>query len=656
MAATISLCMIVKDEEQTIARCLQSVSGVIDEIIVVDTGSTDQTCSIAQTFGAKIQSFTWNNNFSEARNVSLNLASSEWILFLDADEELAKESREVLRKTIQDSTVDGYFMKIINVSGDDCNPETSDDMVFRLFRNRPNFRFQGAVHEQICNVIIEQTGQNHFQFNEALVIYHDGYLNSHIKAKDKKQRNLVLIEQELHDKPDECLIRFYYAVELYRLGENLLAAAEFETVAALVNPADLVYGPKLMRYIVQTYYKANKLAEALQALQRGLTLFPYYADLHFLGGQLYFEFQEYALAYEHFQKALQAPDQPVHYASFAGIKGFRSCYYLGLIAEKFCNEEEALRYYIDSLRDNSRFVTAIDCIMGILQPRLNPDYTHYAIDKLWDISLPQAKLLIGQLLFKHGAYGLALEYFEAVSDSYFTADLFLYKAVCLIQQQRSVEALMILEALDGEEEFNPYAKTNRLLCFWLAGNDEKVRQRGTELLALGLAPDMAAVVELLQNPADRPTGRSLGSAAMAFVLDIMKRALDLGKVQLCTLLLSGISVESLLDYSLALGELFYQYGQGQIAEQYLRQHLQRNSESTTAYFLLGEIKQDQGVPLEAIDYYRKALHSDPKEPKYYIKLMKAYEQVSSELLKQATIKYPDFIMFDTLLEKVGAAT
>lgn len=655
MAVTISLCMITKDEEKTIARCLQSVSSVVDEIIVVDTGSTDQTCLIAQKFGAQVQSFTWNNNFSDARNASLDLASGDWILFLDADEELAKDSGEILRKAVLDSAMDGYFIKIVNVSGDDSNPETSADMVFRLFRNKPNFRFRGAVHEQICDVIIEKTSQSYFQFVEELVIYHDGYLNSHLKAKDKKKRNLALIEQELHDKPDDCLIRFYYAVELYRMGENLLAAAEFEKVSTLVNPAEIIYGPKLMRYIVQTYYGANKVTEALSAVQRGVELFPGYVDLYFLGGQIYFQLKEYGIAYEYFQKALQGPEQPVHYASFAGIKGFRSCYYLGLIAEKFCNEEEALRYYIDGLRDNSRFITALDRILGILQPRINPEYTQYAIDKICDISLPQAKLLVGKLVFKHAAYGLALEYFEEVPDSLFTSELLLCKAICLIQQRRNLAALTILAAMDEGEKFNPYVKTNKLLCFWLAGNKQKVWETGEELLALGLIKDNAIVVKLLQN-ADTGQPVSLGSEGMALVLDILKRAFDLGEFKLGISLLSGIGSQSLCDYYLPLGELFYQYGQVELAEQYLRQHLQRNSDSTTAYFLLAEIKQSQGGYLEAIDYYRQALESAPKEPKYYIKLMKLYEKVGAEQLKQAAEKYPDCAIFETLLKKVGAAT
>ena len=144
-------------------------------------------------------------------------------------------------------------------------------------------------------------------------------------------------------------------------------------------------------------------------------MFPDYADLYHFGGIIYYQLREYGLAYDYLQKALQAPKQPVHYASFYGLQGYRSYYYLGQIAEKFCNEEAALGYYIDSLRDNSNFTAALNRIIPILQPRCDPDYAHYAINKICDLSLPQAKLLIAELLFNHSAYVAALVYFEGVS-------------------------------------------------------------------------------------------------------------------------------------------------------------------------------------------------------------------------------------------------
>jgi len=654
MNTRISLCMIAKNEEKNIGRCLQSVAGVVDEMIVIDTGSCDNTCQIARTYGAKVQSFIWNDNFSDARNASLELATGDWILFLDADEELAKESGAVLRQAVMNQDVEGYFNKIINISGNDSCPETTADVVFRLFRNRPDYRFRGAIHEQICDVISEKNAEANYQLLEDVVICHYGYLNSHLKEKDKKRRNRILLEKELMDRPNDPLVRFHYAVELHRIGENLLAAGEFEKVSEAVNPQQVMYGAKLMRYIVLAYYGANEPDAALNAVQRGLALFPDYADLYHFGGALYYQRKEYGLAYDYFRAALQAPEQPVHYATYYGMQGCRSYYYLGQIAEKFCNEEEALRYYIDSLKDNGNFTAAIECIIRILQPRTDPGYAKYAIDKLWDVSLPQAKLLIGELLFKHSAYTAALEYFDGVANEHFTAQLTLYKAICLIQKRRSLEALHLLDSLAADDKLAPYAKLNQLLCFWFEGNRQKVWAIADELLAIGLSEDTAAVIGLLKDTYTKKRAlKTIGSEGMTLLLEIVKRALDLGEIKLCSLALFRVSPKSLLDYYLPFGEVFHQYGQFDMAEQYLHKQIQKDSECAVANFLLAEIKQGQELYFDAIEYYQKALQSDPKEPKYYIKLIKLYEKVRHELLKQAAGKYPDFAVFGTLLEEAG---
>lgn len=100
MADTISLCLITKNEAGNIERCLRSVVGAVDEIIVVDTGSTDATPELARQYGAQVYTVPWRDNFSEARNASLALAGGDWILFLDADEELAAGSHDALHHLI----------------------------------------------------------------------------------------------------------------------------------------------------------------------------------------------------------------------------------------------------------------------------------------------------------------------------------------------------------------------------------------------------------------------------------------------------------------------------------------------------------------------------------------------------------------------------
>ena len=108
---SLSLCMIVKNEENTLSRCLESVKDIVDEIIIVDTGSTDNTVEIAKSYGAKVFFYKWDNSFANARNYSLSKASKDWILIMDADDELVKEDKDKVALLInnKENKLNAYF-------------------------------------------------------------------------------------------------------------------------------------------------------------------------------------------------------------------------------------------------------------------------------------------------------------------------------------------------------------------------------------------------------------------------------------------------------------------------------------------------------------------------------------------------------------------
>ncbi|MEN6568362.1 MAG: glycosyltransferase, partial [Veillonellales bacterium] len=293
---TISLCMIVKNEEQNIARCLGSVKEAVDEIIVIDTGSTDKTMKIARAYGAKVQSFLWNGNFSDARNASLDLAAGGWILFLDADESMTAGSGAVLREIVKANDVEGYFIKIINYVGSESYSECSPDMVFRLFRNRPDYRFHDAVHEQIVDTIQARSHQAKFLIAEEVVILHYGYLNQQIEEKDKINRNLSMLSKELAVHPDSLSLRYHYGVELYRSGQFEASVGEFLAVIQQLEPGAL-YLARVIRYIVMAYHGAGRLEEAMDMVNTGIAQVPDYADLYYYGGLISYDTKNYGAAY-----------------------------------------------------------------------------------------------------------------------------------------------------------------------------------------------------------------------------------------------------------------------------------------------------------------------------------------------------------------------
>ena len=147
---TISLCMIVKNEEQVLARCLDSVSGIADEIIIVDTGSTDKTQEIARQYTQRVYSFAWIDDFSAARNYSFALAKSDFCMWLDADDVILPEDREKLLQLKEHLDDYDTVMLRYNASFDSSGKPIFSYWRERLLRNCPHAIWQGAVHEVIA--------------------------------------------------------------------------------------------------------------------------------------------------------------------------------------------------------------------------------------------------------------------------------------------------------------------------------------------------------------------------------------------------------------------------------------------------------------------------------------------------------------------------
>lgn len=642
--------MIVKNEEINLTRCLASINSAVDEIIVVDTGSTDQTRQVAESAGATVISFLWNDDFSAARNASLELATGDWVLFLDADEALEPGSGQILRQIVEEAH-EGYFIKIINLIGSEGSVESSPDLVFRLFRNNPDYRFRGAIHEQVVDVILEKNRQASFQIAEGVVLRHYGYLNQQIIEKNKKVRNLTIIKKELDNAPGNHMLRYHYGIELYR-ADRFAEAAEELTKAANNTDPKTVYYPKLLRYIALAHYGAQKYDWALEAISLGLQFFPNYADLYYYGGLIHLEQKNYAGAYEWFHRALAMPEQPAYYAPFSGSRGFRAYYQVGQLAEAFGNEEEALRYYLLSLQDNAEFTIALYAIVRILDPRSNPEYTRESMEKLCDFCTPEAQRLIGTVYFTEGAYSLAAEYLEKIDPSSLDAYTSILKAICLIQQKRTIEAIRLLDAIVPGHPHFPLARLNKILCFWFENNRTKVRLLCEDFLAMGLSADTGAVVTMLKDSLYKRISNApaiLGSEGIALVKDIVLRALDLQNLPLAESLVARVDKHCQQENALDFARIFAHYQHLDIALTYTELALEANADNASAWCQMAEILTQQNRKEEACLCYRQALSIEPRQPQYYVKLITLYQNMRQELLAEAALKYPNMPVFSQLL-------
>jgi glycosyltransferase involved in cell wall biosynthesis len=205
----LSMCVIARDEEASIADCLDSAAPFVDELLVVDTGSRDGTVEIARRHGARVEHFTWVNDFAAARNAAIEAASGDWILMLDADERLLPDSGPLLRKLAANAPdwLHVYLPRIENAVDADAADAIIVSHHTRFFPRRDGLRFVGTVHEELKYLPAPE--QTRGEIASDIRIAHSGYLREHVEARGKDDRNLTLLEQELARRPDDRQLLFY---------------------------------------------------------------------------------------------------------------------------------------------------------------------------------------------------------------------------------------------------------------------------------------------------------------------------------------------------------------------------------------------------------------------------------------------------------------
>ncbi len=318
----ITLCMIVRNEEENLSRCLNSVRDVVDEIIVVDTGSTDATVSLAESFGATVLHHSWDDDFSAARNVGLDAATGDWILVLDADEELHQDDKFKLRAICRNPHVEAYSMLHINLidSGGITDSENSYDVT--LWRHRPEYRYRGKLHEQIVTAIWEKNPGARVDYCDEVRIIHYGYLAEQVRAHGKSERNLRIIQRLVDENPGDLFHRFNLGMELQRMRDLEGAVDQFQRVRSGLVDWPL-WGAKMFKCLASCLIVLERWDEARDALQHGLAAYPEFTDLVFLLGLVAQKQGQHAYAIGCFHRCIaMGPARDA--GGWAGLAGFRA--------------------------------------------------------------------------------------------------------------------------------------------------------------------------------------------------------------------------------------------------------------------------------------------------------------------------------------------
>lgn len=317
MIAKVSACIIAKNEENNLPRLLESIKGKFDEIVLVDTGSTDKTVEIAKSYGAKVFYREWNG-FADARQYAVEKATGEWIWFFDADCELEEDEYERFKRILllvhENPVIEGIGVVYKNT---DINGQVKGySNTVHIHRKKPELVWEGKIHERVVN---KNTGTIIIPPFSVYVLHH-GYADLKTQLC-KAKRNLKLIFEELRRlKPDqkEYYMNIFYVLQSYIIlsidknGEKYLRKSLRYINKFLENKDIFEYDSKFKihfyAYASQIYKRLNETDKAIELLDEGLKLQELYPDFHYLKYEIYKDKKEMEKVIEEGIKFLQSVD------------------------------------------------------------------------------------------------------------------------------------------------------------------------------------------------------------------------------------------------------------------------------------------------------------------------------------------------------------
>ena len=366
----LSACVITKNEEENIGTWLASMKKIADEMIVVDTGSTDRTVEMAKEAGARVFHHTWQNDFAAAKNAALEKAEGDWILFLDADEYFSPQTLPKVRPLLEKveaspKPIVGVICRLINIDKDQDNRFMGAIFQLRIFRNSRDLRYEGKIHEHIVDVRREE----HEMFaTPELVIFHTGY-SLHLVRK-KLERNLDFLRQKEEAQGESVDDALHYMDCYYGLGD-FAKAAEYAQKAI---ESKIVYlgreGAEYWGLVRALLAQKRPKEELLPVLEEAMEKYPDLAEFPMEFGLLAWEEHDYLLAEKMFRRGMACREKaPTSLRADNSLQMFPFvCLSLGKIEAMKGRPAEAFDYFLRAVKeypyDTRIFLALYDALAG----------------------------------------------------------------------------------------------------------------------------------------------------------------------------------------------------------------------------------------------------------------------------------------------------
>ena len=531
---TLGLCMIVKDEEEMLDQCLAAVAPAVDEIIIVDTGSKDRTIEIANSHGAKVIEQPWTGSFSDARNASFEAATTDWIIYLDADEVLVAEDVERLKALTRRVWREAFYLSLTSFTGESGDGAAVTNSALRVFRNRPHYRFEGRLHEQIAQHLpTYATGRIE---QSSVRVDHYGYLGAVRDAKDKSRRNLDLLKAQQAESAPSAFMHFNIGTEYAAIRDYGSALTEFERAWSLVQAngeEDNDYVPALVERLVTALRACGRTKEAIAQAEAGLKRFPGFTDLVYARAQAALALGDEDEAIAAWERCIEMGDAPAQYGAAVGAGTHRPRIALAELYMRHGELEQARELLDWCVAEHPDFIGIIGpYAIVLLRSGIAPDQVAAQIEAQLPNLTPAARYLLASALYRHGAMPAAEIQYRTVLESRPTsAQVRVQLAESLLNQCRYAEAATESAQIDDGEAYAALAARIELWSRIADGDVPGAAAATDRATRVGVSAAerevFAAWLEIAGDPTAQP--RSLPVAAtplLGVILETLLRAHD----------------------------------------------------------------------------------------------------------------------------------
>lgn len=632
--------MIVRDEEKVLRRCLESVRGLVDEIIIVDTGSVDRTKEIAKEYTDHVYDFEWISDFSAAKNAAIRRATSKWILVLDADEYVIEEGHAALRsylESLNEQDPIGFLLPIYNFTGSISSGAFVQSNAVRLFNNLPQVCFDRPIHEQVV-LLHEELPMKQYPF----IIFHTGYTVEVQSEKKKTERNLKIFDKLRQKQGFSDYDYFTLANEYYALND-LKKALYYYKRASTKKSITQNYIPHCLVNMLSIQIELDHLKDALETIESGIARWPNYVDFYCFKGAVYEKMGLTDKAEAFYVKCLDIantrakanenywlvaskygssfPLLRLINISFLNLQWDKKIYYQTKLVQLNPNDQANLYSLIMLLLQSE----SVDSIISVLE-KIYPEQTKGQAFKLFTTSLLTGNQALCQYFYsKCNTLEVPLQ-----------PNHLLYYAV-IRNDRRLFDQILLDPQVNKHQE-----QINKLLVLasivWSHYN--------YSLLLISNSPEDAHETKMYREIFRVLSGHQ-GSehveCDVGIIASLLMDLFNMGYYDAYDRVVNRFK-NNFADLTNILANRFFERNQIQLAIDYYSLLLREDKLWGTGYEYLARLYLQDGEINEGLEFLTKAISESPQNPELYILFINACSDLSkyNEMFQEYKLRFPQY--------------